>query len=64
MSIHVLLNLLNELVKSDNFIFFRNELNKFNNRSTNVRFYLSYAISIIFKSYFWRKNVRVFDKST
>ena len=48
MSAHVLLNLLNELGKRDKMrgspsilSLFRNEFNKFN-KSTNVRFYLSY----------------------
>ena len=58
MSAHVLLNLLNELRKRDKMrglpsilFLFCNEFNKFN----NVRFYLSYDIKIIFKSYFWQK---------
>ena len=38
-------------------LLFRNEFNKY--RSTNVRFYLSYDIIIILKSYFCRENVRV-----
>ena len=50
MSAHVLLNLLSELGKRDKMrglpsilYLFRNEFNKFNkNKSTNVRFYLSY----------------------
>ena len=55
MSAHVLLNLLNELRKSDKMrglpsilSFFRNEFNKFK----NVRFYLSYDIKILLKSHF------------
>ena len=52
MTAHVLLNLLNELRKNDKtqgllniLSFFRNEFNKFNiQKSTNVRFYLSYDI--------------------
>ena len=53
MSAHVLLNLLNELRKSDKMIglpsiisLFRNEFYKFNYAilSANVRFYLSYDI--------------------
>ena len=58
MSAHVLLNLLNELRKRDKMqslpsilFFFCNEFNKFN----NVRFYVSYDIKLIFKSYFWQK---------
>ena len=51
MSVHVLLNLLNELGKRDKMrglpsilSLFRNEFNKFNNTRTrmNVKFYLSY----------------------
>ena len=49
MSAYVLLNLLNELRKRDKMrglpsilSLFRNEFNKFKNKSTNVRFYLSY----------------------
>ena len=39
---------------------FRNKFNKFNNTGVlNVRFYLSYDIKIILKSYFWWENVRV-----
>ena len=67
MSAHVLLNLLNKLGKRDKIqglpsilSFFHNEINKFNNalsRSTNVRFYLSYDIKIILKSYFLHENL-------
>ena len=68
MSAHVLLNLFNELGESDKMrglpsilSLFHNEFNKFNkNMSTNVRFYLSYDINIIMKSYFWRENVKSF----
>ena len=49
MSAHVLLNLLNELEKRDKMrglpsilSLFCNEFNKFEYKSTNVRFYLSY----------------------
>ena len=68
MSAQVLLNLLNELRIRDKMqglssilsLLFRNEFNKFNKyRSTNVRFYLSYGIKTIFKSYFGRENDRV-----
>ena len=52
MSAHVLLN-----GKNDNMSLFRNELNKFNNTSTNVRFYLSYDIKTTLKSHFWRKTL-------
>ena len=59
MSAHVLLNLLNELGKSEKMgslpsilSLFRNELNK-----PNVRFYLSYDIKITLKSHFCRKTL-------
>ena len=63
MSAHVLLNLLNELVKIDKMrglpsilSLFRNEFNKFNN--TRARMLDSiYHMTNTFKSYFWRKNV-------
>ena len=62
MSAHVLLNLLNELEKEIKCevcrafnLFFCNEFDKFN----NTGFYLSYNITIILKSHFWRENVRV-----
>ena len=39
---------------------FRNKFNKLNNTGAqNVRFYLSYDIKIILKSFFWRENVRI-----
>ena len=68
MSAHVLLNLFNEFGESDKMrglpsilSLFHNEFNKFNKYiSTNVRFYLSYDINIIIKSYFWRENVKSF----
>ena len=54
MSAHVSLNLLNELRKRDKMrnllsilSFFRNELKKINNRTLDIRFYLSYDIKII-----------------
>ena len=66
MSAHLLLNLLNELGKSDKmrglssiFSLFRNELNKFKKyKSTNVtcRFYFSYAIKFTLKSHICRKE--------
>ena len=66
MSAHVLFNLLNKLRKRDQMrgltsilSLFHNEFNKFNNRSTNVRFYLSYDIKIILKLYFWHENIRL-----
>ena len=65
MSPHVLLNLLNELRKRDLMrglqsilSLFHNSFNKCNDeKSTNVRFYLSYDIWNTLKSYFWRKNI-------
>ena len=64
MSAHVLLNLFNVLGKEIKceacrafYTLFRNEFNIY--RSTNVRFFLSYDIKIILKSYFWRETVRV-----
>ena len=70
-SAHVLLNLLNELGKSDKMrgltsilSLFRNKFNKFNNRIMNVRFYLSYDITIILKSHFLRKKVIILSICT
>ena len=61
MSAHVLLYLLNELGKRDKMrglrsilSLFLNEFNKFNNKSMNVGFYLSYDIKNSLKSHFWR----------
>ena len=59
MSAHVLLNLLNELMKRDKMqglmsilsFFFRNELNSIK-QSTNVRIYSSYDIKITLKFHF------------
>ena len=64
MSVHVLLNLLNELGKSDKMrglssilSLFRNEFNKFNN--TRARMLDSiYHMTTTLKSDFWRKNVK------
>ena len=36
---------------------FSNKFYEFNNTEVNVRFYLSYDIKIILKSYFRRENV-------
>ena len=67
MSAHVLLNVFNELRKSDKMrglsrilSLFCNAFNKFIQlyKSTNVRFYLSYDIKITLESHFWRKKVR------
>ena len=59
MSVHVLVNLLDELRKRDKMrglpsilSLFRNEFNKFN----NTRAQMSYDIKITLKSHFWRKK--------
>ena len=65
MSVHVLLNLLNELGKRDKMrglpsilSLFRNEFNKFNN--TRARMLDSiYHMTNTLKSQFWRKNVMI-----
>ena len=70
MSVHVLLNLLNELGKRDKMrglprilSLFRNEFNKFNN--TRVRMLDSvYHMTNSLKSHFWRKNVIVLSLCT
>ena len=67
MSAHVLLNLLNELRKRDKmqacrafYLFFATSLiNSILMEHKNVRFYLSYDIKMILKSYFWRENISV-----
>ena len=70
MSVHVLLNLLNELVIRDKMrgllsilSLFRNEFYKYiqYNKSTNVRFYISYDIKNTLKSHFWRKYIIMLD---
>ena len=70
MSVHVLLNLLNELVIRDKMrgllsilSLFRNEFYKYiqYNKSTNVRFYISYEIKNTLKSHFWRKYIIMLD---
>ena len=60
MSVHVLLNLLNELEKRDKMrglpsilSLFRNEFNKFNNAKARMLD----SIYHMTKSHFWRKNV-------
>ena len=70
MSAHVLLNLLNELRKSDKkrglpsiFTLFRNEFNKFNN--TRARMLDSiYHMTNTLKSDFWHKNVIILSLCT
>ena len=72
MGAHVLLNLFNELGKSDKMrglssilILFGDEFNKLNkNNSTNVRFYLSYDINITLKYHFLSKSVIIFSICT
>ena len=67
MSVHVLLNLLNELRKSESNARLAEHLIAFSQyalqvkkyRSTNVSFFLSVDIKIIMKSLFSRGNVRV-----
>ena len=67
MSVHVLLNLLNELGKRDKMrglpsilSLFRKEFNKFNN--TRARMLDSiYHMTNTLKSHFWRKNVIIFS---
>ena len=70
MSAHVLLNLLNELGKSDKMrglssilCLFCNEFNKFNN--TRARMLDSiYHMTNTLESYFWRKNVIILSLCT
>ena len=70
MSAHVLLNLLNELGKSDKMrglpsilSLFPNEFNKFNN--TRARMLDSiYHLTNSLKSHFWRKNVMILSSCT
>ena len=63
MSVHVLLNLLNELEKRDKMqglpsilSLFRNEFNKFNNTRARM-LYSIYHMTNTLKSHFWHKNV-------
>ena len=66
MSAHVLLNLLNELRKSNKMLglqsllsFFHNNFNKLNKtKSTNIRFYLSHDIKLLKTCFFLLVNVR------
>ena len=70
MSVHVLLNLLNELGKRDKMrglpsilSLFRNEFNKFNN--TRARMLDSiYHMTNSLKSHFWCKNVMILSSCT
>ena len=65
MSVHVLLNLLNELGKSDKMrglpsilSLFRKEFNKFNNTRARMLDSIYYMTNTL-KSDFWRKNVMI-----
>ena len=72
MSAHVLLNLLNELRKSDKMrglqsilSLFPNEFYKSNNTEAQYgRFYLSYDIKNTLKSHLWRKNIIILSLCT
>ena len=64
MSVHVLLNLLNELGKRDKMrglpsilSLFRNEFNKFNNKRAQMLDSIYHMTKYTLKSHFWRKNV-------
>ena len=59
MSAHVLLNLFNELRKRDKMRSLPTR-----DKSTNVRFYLSYDITIALKFHFCRKNVLILSLCT
>ena len=66
MSVQVLLNLSNELGKSDKMRGFLSILSLFHNgliiqqhRSTKVRFFLSHYIIITYISHFWRESVKI-----
>ena len=70
MSAHVLLNLLNELGKSDKMrglpstsLLFRNEFNKFNNTGARILDSI-YHMTNTLKSHFWRKNVIILSLCT
>ena len=70
MSAHVLLNLLNELGKSDKMrglpsilLLFRNEFNKFNNTEARILDSI-YHMTNTLKSNFWCKNVIILSSCT
>ena len=70
MSVHVLLNLLNELGKRDKMrglpsilSLFRSEFNKFNNTRAGMLDSI-YHMTNTFKSDFWRKNVIILSLCT
>ena len=66
MSAHILLNLLNELGKSDkmrglpsNLLIFRNEFNKFNNTRARMLDYIYHMTFKLFLNPFLAENVRI-----
>ena len=59
MSVHVLLNLSNELGKRDKMRGFLNGLIIQQHRSTKDRFFLSHYIIITYISHFWRESVKI-----
>ena len=70
MSAHVLLNLLNELGKSDKMrglpsilSLFRNEFNKFNNTRARMSDSI-YHMTNTLKSHFWHKNIIILSLCT
>ena len=70
MSAYVLLNLLNELWKSDKMrglpsilSLFRNEFNKFYNRRARMLDSINHMTNTL-ESYFWRKNVIILPLCT
>ena len=67
MSAHVVLNLLNELGKNDKMrglpsilFFFHSKFNKFNNRSTNVRFFYHMTLKLLQNHIFGVKMSRFY----
>ena len=71
MSVHVLLNLLNELGKRDKMLglpsilsLFRNEFNKINNTRARMLDSIYHMIKIPLKSHFYCKNVTIVSLCT
>ena len=71
MSAHVLLNLFNELGKSDKMrglmsivSLFRNKFNKFNNTGARMLDSIYQMASNYLKSHFWCENVKIFPYFT
>ena len=72
MSVQVLLNLLNKLIKraikceahQAFYHFFATSLINYIIQSTNVRSYLSYDIQITLKSHYWREKDKIFSLCT